>query len=191
MATLGEIDDAVSVFRDAGVTEIILLKCTVAYPTEHKDMNLLTIPHLAATFGVISGLSDHSLSYEPAISSVALGGRFIEKHLTLSRTDGGPDAFFSLEPEEFGLMVKAVRRTEEALGHISYGATDSEKIAREFRRSLFVVEDIKAGEEITYKNVRSIRPGHGMLPKYLDDIIGNKVRKDLRKGTPLNWTLIE
>jgi pseudaminic acid synthase len=187
MATLAEIEEAVRTLREAGCTQLALLKCTSAYPAPPEEMNLRTISHLAETFGVPVGLSDHTLGISVPIAAVALGACIIEKHFTLRRSDGGPDAAFSLEPLEFEAMVDAVRVTEKALGRANYEVTKAEAASRVFRRSLFVVEDVKAGEMFTSKNVRSIRPGHGLSPKHLSTVIGRKATQDLVRGTPLCW----
>jgi N-acetylneuraminate synthase len=191
MATLADIDEAVSTIREAGNNQIALLKCTSAYPSRPEDMNLLTIPHLAKAFSLPAGLSDHTLGTAVPVAAVALGACIIEKHLTLSRSIPGPDSAFSLEPDEFKTMVEAVRTAEKALGKVCYGATQNEKKSRIFRRSLFVVQDMKAGEMFTAKNVRSIRPGNGLHPRYLDVILGKKAGINIDRGTPLNWDIIE
>jgi pseudaminic acid synthase len=190
MATLDEIKEAVTSLRAAGCTQLALLKCTSAYPSPPEDMNLRTIPHLAEAFGVPVGLSDHTLGIAVPVAAVALGACIIEKHFTLSRATPGPDSAFSLEPPEFKAMVEAVRSVEKALGRVSYEVTDKEKASRVFRRSLFVVEDVQAGELLTEKNVRSIRPGHGLAPKYLPTILGRRASRGLTRGTPLDWTMI-
>ena len=190
-STLKEIKEAVATIRNEGVKDLILLKCTSAYPAPFEEMNLNTIPNLAETFKTPVGLSDHSLGVTIPTAAVALGATVIEKHLTLSRKLGGPDSEFSLEPNEFKQMVDAVRTTEKALGKIQYGSTPTEKMSLSFRRSLFVVEDIKEGEEISKLNIRSIRPGHGLPPKYFDQIVGRRVAKDAPKGTPVTWDLLK
>lgn len=187
MATLAEIDEAVTTLRQGGCREIALLKCTSAYPASSLSMNLRTIPHLAQAFGVVSGLSDHTLGLAVPVAAVAMGATIIEKHLTLSRSAPGPDSGFSLEPSEFKAMVAAVRETEQALGAVSYAVTEQEEASRVFRRSLFVVEDVKAGEVLTSNNLRSIRPGHGLHPRYLDTALGRRAAQDIEKGTPLAW----
>jgi len=186
LATLAEIDEAVRTLREAGCTQLALLKCTSAYPSLPEDMNLRTIPHLAEAFQVPVGLSDHTLGIAVPVAAVALGACIIEKHLTLRRSDGGPDAAFSLEPAEFRAMVDAVRVAEKALGKVSYEMSEKEQASRVFRRSLFVVKDMKAGEEFTRENVRSIRPGHGMPVKELDRVLGKIAKSDLQRGTPLS-----
>lgn len=190
MATLSEIDDAVRAARGAGATQIALLKCNSAYPAPAEEMNLRTIPHLAEAFAVPAGLSDHTLGIAAPVAAVALGACIIEKHLTLARANGGPDAAFSLEPQEFRAMVEAVRFAEKALGTVHYAPTEREAASRVFRRSLFVVEDMHAGERFTEKNVRSIRPGHGLSPKYLPAILGRCATRDLVRGTPLSWEMV-
>jgi N-acetylneuraminate synthase len=185
MSTLGEIDEAVRTLRTGGCTQIALLKCTSAYPSLPKEMNLRTIPHLSDAFGVPVGLSDHTLGIAVPVAAVALGACIIEKHLTLRRNDGGPDSAFSLEPSEFRSMVDAVRVTEKALGAVNYECTENEKASRVFRRSLFVVKDMQAGEEFTRENVRSIRPGNGMPVKELNRILGRKAVGPINRGTPL------
>jgi pseudaminic acid synthase len=190
-STMEEIEEAVATIRKEGVEAITLLKCTSAYPAPYEEMNLNTIPNLAETFKIPVGLSDHSLGITISAAAVALGASVIEKHLTLSRNQGGPDSGFSLEPNEFKQMVEAVRTTEKALGKIKYGATLKEKASLTFRRSLFVVEDIKVGGEISNLNVRSIRPGHGLQPKYFDQILGRRVVKDVLRGTPVTWDLFK
>ena len=190
MATLAEIDEAVTTLRKAGCTQLALLKCTSAYPAPPEEMNLRTIPHLAAAFGVPAGLSDHTLGIAVPVAAVALGACIIEKHLTLARSQGGPDAAFSLEPHEFKTMVDAVRVAEKALGRVNYEVTEKEAASRVFRRSLFVVKDMKAGDVFTGENVRSIRPGYGMTPKYLDEVLGRRAAHDVALGTPLSLDLI-
>ena len=190
MATMAEIEEAVHTLISAGCQELALLKCTSAYPASPSEMDLRTIPHLASTFSVPVGLSDHTLTTAVPIASVAMGANIIEKHFTLSRDDKGPDAFFSLEPNEFAEMVKAVRTVEQALGGVRYGPTERERDSIIFRRSLFVVEDVAAGEVFTTENVRSIRPGMGLHPRYLPHIIGRKASKAIHRGTPVAWELI-
>lgn len=189
MATLAEIDEAVQTIRDAGGTQLALLKCTSAYPALPEEMNLHTIPHLAEAFDVPVGLSDHTLDIAVPVAAVALGACIIEKHITLSRADGGPDSAFSLEPHEFKAMVEAVRVAEKALGTVHYGVSEAESKSRVFRRSLFVVKDMKAGEAFTEENVRSIRPGYGLHTRYLNEVIGKVSSCDIPRGTPLNWGL--
>ena len=191
MASLEEIEEAVKAARSAGATQIALLLCTSAYPAPADEMNLRSIPDLADRFGVPVGLSDHTPGIAVAVTAVALGASILEKHLTLSRSDGGPDAAFSLEPEEFRSMVQAVRSAEKALGTVHYGPTPHEQASRKFRRSLFVVEDIKRGELFTSHNVRSIRPADGIHPRYLKQILGQRATHDIDRGTPLSWEMVE
>lgn len=190
MASLAEIDEAVSTARDAGAKEIALLKCTSAYPAPAKEANLRVIPHLAETFNVVAGLSDHTMGIAVPIAAVALGACIIERHFTLSRSLPGPDSAFSLEPAEFRNMVDAVRTAEEALGKVQYEVTDKERASLVFRRSLFVTQDVKAGEVFTTNNLRSIRPGHGLHPRYLSEVLGRRAGTDITAGTPLAWNLI-
>jgi N-acetylneuraminate synthase len=187
MASLAEIDEAVAAARGAGASEIALLKCTSAYPSPPEAMHLRTIPHLAAAFGVPVGLSDHTLDVAVPIASVAVGASIIEKHLTLSRAEPGPDSAFSLEPDEFRAMVHGVRAAQAALGEVRYGVGTKEAASRVFRRSLFVVEDVAAGEPLTERNVRIIRPGDGLAPRHLEDVLGRRAARDLPRGTPLSW----
>ncbi|MCB2182810.1 MAG: pseudaminic acid synthase [Desulfobulbaceae bacterium] len=190
MASLAEIDEAVKTLRENGTTEIALLKCTSAYPAPLEEMNLRTISHLAQTFAVATGLSDHSMGLAVPVAAVALGASIIEKHLTLSRSVPGPDSAFSLETHEFKEMVTAVRQTEKALGTVRYEPTTKEKESRLFRRSLFVVKNMVAGEKFTSQNVRVIRPGHGLSPKFLDVVLGRRAEKNISRGTPLAWKLV-
>jgi pseudaminic acid synthase len=190
MATLAEIAEAVDAARRAGARGLALLKCTSAYPAPPEEMNLRTIPHLAEAFGVPVGLSDHTLGIAVPMAAVALGACIIEKHFTLSRAEPGPDSAFSLEPPEFKAMVDGVRTAERALGTIHYGLCGKDESSRVFRRSLFVVKDVKAGETFTEENVRSIRPGHGLPPKFLGEVLGRRAAADLALGTPLRWGLI-
>lgn len=191
ISELCDIEEAVGACRKMGNDQIILLKCTSAYPTPIDEINLKTIPHMAETFKTIVGLSDHTLGISVPIAAVALGARIVEKHFILDRKFGGPDAAFSLEPEEFKAMVKAIREVEKALGKVSYELTEKTKKSREFSRSLFAVKDIKAGEPLTEENVRSIRPGFGLHPKYFKEILTMKAKKDIGKGSPLIWEMLE
>jgi N-acetylneuraminate synthase len=190
MATLAEIAEAVETARQAGAPELALLKCTSAYPAPPEEMNLRTIPHLAEAFHVPAGLSDHTLGIAVSVAAVALGACIVEKHFTLSRKEPGPDSAFSLEPHEFRAMVDAIRTAEKALGGVNYGLSTKEEACRTFRRSLFAVQDIKAGELFTPENVRSIRPGHGLPPRHLAEVIGSRARRDIPRGTPLSWDLV-
>jgi pseudaminic acid synthase len=190
MASLAEIDEAVGTLRAAGAEQVALLKCTSAYPAMPEGMNLRTIPHLGDAFRVPVGLSDHTLGTAVPVAAVALGAAIIEKHITLSREVPGPDSAFSLEPGEFRAMVDAVRMAQPALGQVHYGLSPSEEKSRAFRRSLFVVRDIEAGEELTAANIRSIRPGFGLPPKYLDEVLGKRALRAIARGTPLSWDLV-
>lgn len=190
MAELTEIAEAVAAARAAGATEIALLKCNSAYPAPPEQMNLRTIPHLAAAFNVPVGLSDHTLGVGAAIAATALGACMIEKHVTLSRDAGGPDGSFSLEPHELRALVEGVRTAEKSLGAVQYEPTEGERSSRRLRRSLFVVEDVKAGDELTESNVRSIRPADGLHPRYLAEILGRRAAVDIERGTPLTWSLV-
>lgn len=190
MTRLAEIDDAVRAVREAGGRELILLKCTSSYPAPPEEAHLRTIPHLSEAFGVPAGLSDHTLGTAVPTAAVTLGACVVEKHLTLSRESGGPDSGFSLEPDEFGRMVDAVRTAEKALGEVRYGPTKSQEESTVFRRSLFVVDDVAEGEAFTRENVRSIRPGDGLAPKHLDAVIGREAAHDVERGTPLDWDLL-
>jgi len=187
MATLGEIEEAVSAARGAGATEIALLKCTSAYPAPPESTNLRTIRHLGEAFGVPVGLSDHTLGIAVPVAAVAVGACMVEKHFTLSRCYPGPDSAFSLEPAEFSQMVEAIRVAELAVGSVEYGAGGAQRASGAFRRSLYAVNDIAAGEELTKGNVRSIRPGGGLPPALLSEIVGCKAVRDIARGTPLSW----
>jgi len=190
MATLSEIDEAVEASKKLGGSQLALLKCTSAYPATPEEMNLRTIPHMAEAFQLPVGLSDHTLGIAVPIAAVSLGACIIEKHLTLSRSISGPDSAFSIEPQEFKEMVNAIRIVEKSIGSISYHSTQEEKSVRIYRRSLFAVKDIKADEVLTEQNVRSIRPGYGLHPRYLNTVLGKRVNKFIDRGTPLNWDLI-
>lgn len=182
IATIDEIQDAVDICRSVGNNDIILLKCTSAYPAPLEEANLLTIPNLAETFGVISGFSDHTLGTTAPVVATTLGAKVIEKHFILDKSIGGPDADFSLDKEEFSKMIQAVRNTEKLLGKVDYSMTEKKKKSRQFARSLYVAKDTKKGELFTEKNIRSVRPGYGMHPKYLKDILGKKAYRDYEFG---------
>jgi len=190
MASEEEIDEALQTARKAGATQIALLKCTSAYPAPAEEMNLRTIPEMARQFGVPVGLSDHTMGISVPVAAVALGACIIEKHLTLSRATPGPDSGFSLEPQEFKAMVEAVRTAEKALGAVHYGLSGKEESSRVFRRSLFVVQDVKRGETFTPENVRSIRPGYGLHTRHLGEVLGKRAVRDIERGTPLSWDLV-
>lgn len=187
MAELEEIDFAVETLWQNGAVDIAVLKCTSAYPSPPESMNINTIEAMVARYGCPCGLSDHSLTHDAAIASVCVGGSIIEKHLTLSRQDGGPDAAFSLEPLEFAELVNRVRSVEKALGSVQFGPCDSDRSNRVFRRSLFVVKDVEAGETFTGENVRSIRPGHGLEPRFFSEVVGKTAIRAIKRGTPLGW----
>lgn len=191
MASVKEIELAIKTLKKAGCPQIAILHCISSYPAKPEEMNLKTIPDIAKRFKVIAGLSDHSLSNTVSVAAVGLGARIIEKHFTLRRADGGPDAEFSLEPRELKELVMATREVERALGKPTYKTNKEESKNIVFRRSLFVVKDIKRGEKFTKKNVRSIRPGHGLKPKYYDKVMGKKAKIDIERGTPLGWDLIQ
>ena len=191
MATLAEIEEAVQIIRGEGNNHICLLKCTSAYPASPQEMNLCTIPHLAEAFHAPVGLSDHSLDLAIPISAVTLGASVIEKHFTLSRNVEGPDSAFSLEPQEFKAMVAAVRTAEAALGRVRYGPSPSENDCVILRRSLFVVQDMQEGELFTHDNIRSIRPGHGLHSRYLDELIGKRAAHNIMRGTPMQWSFVK
>ena len=190
MASLEEIEEAVQASRQARATQIVLLKCTSAYPAPAEEMNLRTIPELSRRFSVPVGLSDHTMGLAVTVAAVALGACMIEKHLTLSRSVPGPDSAFSLEPTEFKAMVEAVRTAEKALGEVHFGLSEKEKSSRLFRRSLYVVRNMKNGEVFTKENVRSIRPGYGMHTRHLQEILGRRAARDIAVGTPLSWDLV-
>jgi pseudaminic acid synthase len=180
----------VAAARAAGCTQLALLKCTSAYPSPPEEMNLAAIPHLTASFGSVVGLSDHTLSSEVAVAAVALGASIVEKHFTLSRCDGGPDAAFSLEPAELAGLVRSIRVVEKAVGEARFAPTAHERGNVQFRRSLFVTEDVSTGAVFTEENVRSIRPGIGLAPRHYREVLGRKATRDIRRGTPLSWDMV-
>jgi len=191
MASREEIQEALDTVRRVGANEIALLKCTSAYPAPPEEMNLCTIPELARIFGVPAGLSDHTIGIAAPVAAVALGACIVEKHLTLSRSDPGPDSAFSLEPQEFRAMVDAIRVAEKALGSVQIGPVAREQPSRAFRRSLFVVENMKQGEIFTSQNLRSIRPANGMHTRHLQEVMGKRCTRDVERGTPLAWDLVQ
>jgi N-acetylneuraminate synthase len=191
MATIAELDETVSAARAAGCKDIILLKCTSTYPADADNTNILTIPHLRQLFGCEVGLSDHTMGLGVSVASVALGATVIEKHFTLNRMDGGVDSSFSAEPEELAQLVIETDRAWRALGKISYGPTDGERNSLQYRRSLYVVQDINAGEVFSRVNVRAIRPGLGLPTKYLDSILGRVLKQDVKRGTAVTWNLLK
>lgn len=190
MATLQEIDTAVQTVRNAGNSQIVLLKCTSTYPASPEDTNLCTIPNLADAFHTEVGLSDHTMGIGVACAAIALGATVIEKHLTLSRAEGGVDASFSLEPHEFKALVEETRRAWLGLGGVQYGGSEKEKKSLKYRRSLYICEDLKAGDILNETNLRSIRPGFGLEPKYIDILLGKIINRDLKKGTAMSWEYI-
>lgn len=191
IATLADIELAVKTCRDAGNDKVVLLKCCSAYPTPYEDINLNTMVNLKDTFGCIVGLSDHTMGNTVAVASVAMGAKVVEKHLTLRRADGGVDSAFSMEPEEFKQMVDNIRIVEKAKGTVTYELTDKQKAEREHARSLFIAKDMKAGEVLNADNMRSVRPANGLHTKYYEELLGKKVTRDVKLGTPLSWDLIE
>ena len=190
MANLEEIGEAVRTARENGCEEIVLLHCVSSYPAPDEQSNVRTVPDLGERFGVVSGLSDHTFGSAVAVASIALGGCVIEKHCTLRRADGGPDSAFSLEPDEFTALVEDCKRAWRSLGTATYDLQGSESGSVQFRRSLYVVEDVAAGEELTSANIRSIRPGQGLAPKHMPDVLGRKAARDLKRGEPLDWSLM-
>ena len=190
MATVAELDETVRTARGAGCQDLILLKCTSTYPATPENTNILTIPHLKDLFNVQVGLSDHTMGIGVSVASVALGATFVEKHFTLNRNDGGVDAAFSMEPQEMQQLVIETQRAWQGLGKISYGVTEAEKKSIAFRRSLYIVQDIEAGELFTSENLRVIRPGLGLPPKYYEILLGKQAKVKLKRGTPLTWSAI-
>lgn len=190
MASAAELDQTVCAAREAGGKDIILLKCTSSYPASPENSNLLTIPHMRQLFDVEVGVSDHTLGIGVAVASVALGATVIEKHFTLDRSDGGVDSAFSLEPQEMKLLVEDSNRAWQALGRVAYGTSETEKASLKFRRSLFIVKDMEAGDTFTRENVRAIRPGYGLSPQYYEIVIGKRINRTAEAGTPLTWDLI-
>ena len=191
MASIAELDDTVKAAREAGCKDLVLLKCTSTYPATADNTNILTIPHMRELFGCEVGLSDHTMGVGVSVASVALGATVIEKHFTLNRTDGGVDSTFSMEPSEMAQLVLETESAWQAMGQVNYGATDAEKKSIIFRRSLYIVKDLKAGDVLTNENVKAIRPGLGLATKYLDVVLGKFVNQDIERGTALNWALFE
>jgi len=191
MAKVAELNESVRAARESGCKDLVLLKCTSAYPATSENANILTIPHMHKIFDCQVGLSDHTMGTGVATASVALGATVIEKHFTLRRADGGVDSAFSLEPEELKTLVTETERAWKALGQVRYGPTDSEKASLKFRRSLYVVEDMRAGEALTDRNMRRIRPGMGLPAKHYEILLGMKVTKDVKRGTPVTWDLLK
>ena len=191
MATVAEIDETVQAARGAGCKDLILLKCTSTYPATPENTNIMTIPHMRELFGCEVGLSDHTMGVAVSVASVALGATVIEKHFTLNRADGGVDSSFSMEPAEMTQLVVESARAWQSLGKVSYGPTEAEKKSLQFRRSLYVVRDMKAGETLTPHNVRTIRPGFGLPSKYIEVLMGKTIKRDAARGTPLQWDLLK
>lgn len=187
IATLAEIEEAVNACRRVGNDDIVLLKCTSAYPAPVEEANLLTLSNMKEAFGVKVGLSDHTLGQAVALAAVALGAEIVEKHLILNRSIESPDVSFSMEPEEFRSMADGIRLVEKALGRITYEVSSESKKSRVFTRSLFVVRDVAAGDLLKESNVRSIRPGYGLHPRHLNEVLGKRAARTLKKGTPLSW----
>jgi N-acetylneuraminate synthase len=190
MASIAELDDTVRAARQAGCQDLVLLKCTSTYPATADNTNILTIPHMRELFGCEVGLSDHTMGVGVSVASVALGATVIEKHFTLNRADGGVDSSFSMEPAEMTQLVVETERAWQALGRVAYGPTAAEQKSIVFRRSLYVVKDLQAGEKLTAENVRAIRPGLGLPTKYLEQVLGKTLTKAVAKGTALTWDLI-
>ena len=190
MATIAELDETVRAAREAGCRDLVLLKCTSTYPASPENTNLRTLPHLQELFDCAVGISDHTMGVGVALASIALGGMVVEKHFTLSRADGGVDAAFSMEPAEMRLLVDESLKAQMALGKICYGPTAEEVPSLKHRRSLYITEDLKAGDELTPERMRAIRPGLGLAPKYYELLLGRKVKYDVKKGTPLSWDLV-
>ncbi len=187
MASLGEIEESLQAIADAGGEQVVLLKCTSAYPAPPEEANIRTIPHIRETFGVPTGLSDHTMGIAVPVVARSVGACVIEKHLTMSREVPGPDSDFSLEPDEFGAMVDAVRVAEKALGEVSYGPTSKQVASKKFRRSVFAVCDIDAGEPFTPENVKVLRPSDGLEPKHYDEVLDTSAARDITRGTPIGW----
>jgi len=191
IANLFDISEAVDACKRVGNEQVIILKCTTEYPTSLENVNIKTIPNMMETFNKAVGISDHTLGISVPIAAVALGACMVEKHFILSKDLGGPDAVFSLDPQEFGSMVQSIRDVEKALGMVCYDMSEKTLKSKEFSRSLFVVQDMKKGDTFTCKNIRSIRPGYGLMPKYINGVIGQTARQDIKRGTPLTWKLLE
>ena len=191
VARLADIELALDTCRKAGNEDVILLKCTSAYPTPYEDVNLRTIPSMGDTFDCLAGLSDHTFGCAVAGAAVALGARVVEKHLTLRLADGGADAAFSMEPEEFAQMVDQIRKIEKALGKVTYDLTPGQRKEREHSRSLFIAKDMKAGDVFTAENLRSVRPANGLHPQYYEEVLGKRIVRDAQMGTPMSWELVD
>jgi pseudaminic acid synthase len=190
MATFVELDETVEAARSAGCKDLVLLKCTSTYPSTPDDSNILTIPEMRSRYGCEVGISDHTMGIGVSVAAVALGATVVEKHFTLQRSDGGVDSAFSMEPQEMAQLVVETERAWQAMGKVQHGPTEKEKASLVFRRSLYVVADIKAGEKFTPTNLRAIRPGNGIAPKFYDEVIGKTAKRDIARGTPLAHDLI-
>jgi N-acetylneuraminate synthase len=190
MATVGEIDEAVSTARVAGCRDLVLLKCTSTYPAAPTSSNITTIPHMRALFQCEVGLSDHTMGLGTSVAAIACGATVIEKHFTLRRADGGVDSTFSLEPEEMRSLVVETERAWQSLGHVSYGTVDAEKKSLIFRRSIYIAQDVKAGDVLSRENLRCVRPGFGLAPRHYEELLGRRVRRDVAKGTRMQWELL-
>jgi pseudaminic acid synthase len=190
MASVAELDEAVTAAREAGCRELVLLKCTSTYPATPQNSNVRTVAHLRELFATEVGLSDHTMGCGVAVAAVALGASVVEKHFTLRRADGGVDSAFSLEPEEFALLRQETERAWQSLGQVRYGCTQAEDKSRAFRRTLYIARDVKAGEPLTRDNLRVVRPGFGLPPKHLEQVLGRRMSRDAEAGTPLSWDLL-
>lgn len=190
LASLSELNDTIELLRDEGCENFALLKCTSSYPASPNDSNILSIPHMKNLFNCEIGLSDHTMGIGVAIGAIAHGATIIEKHFTLSRKDGGVDSDFSLEPQELKSLVEESKRVWQSLGSVKYGATKTEENSIIFRRSLYIAEDVKKGDTLNKRNLRIVRPGKGLPPKYFNVLVGKKVKRDLKKGTPVNWEIV-
>jgi N-acetylneuraminate synthase len=191
MASIAELDETVRAAREAGCKDLVLLKCTSTYPATPANSNVRTIPHLRELFGCEVGLSDHSMGVGVSVAAVALGATVVEKHFTLDRAAGGVDASFSLEPAELASLVIETERAWQAMGQVHYGVTEAERKSLVYRRSLYVTQDMTAGEPFTVANLRAIRPGLGLAPKHAETLLGRRARQAIKRGTPLNWSLVE
>ncbi len=190
MATMPDLQDMMQAARDGGATDVILLKCTSAYPADAKNANIRTIPHLSGLFDVNIGISDHTLGIGVAVASVALGACVVEKHFTISRAEGGVDSAFSLEPHEFKLLVSEAEKAFNSLGEVSYSPSQQEESSKIFKRSIYITKDVRKGQKLTHENLRCIRPGYGLPPKHLNELIGKVVNQDLRAGTPMKLNYV-